>query len=175
MRDQNFIENKGAFSFFRLSLKKTTKKSELNNPLFRNVWTRQLWERYEYDKIEPLRIGGIGYRTYPYPEVSELIDIALESNIDKEVIGACRLLLSLEFIGHEYRERLISCMESKLINISEKRFSQIYDHANLMNQGNLRDVMNKTDKEINSDLIYYQGLYIRTLEIRKRLLPTIAK
>jgi hypothetical protein len=175
MRERNFIENKSAFSLFRLLLLKLSEKSLLENQLYRNAFNGELWERYEFDKIEHLRISGTGYRTYPYPETSELIEIALTSTIDEEIIGACRLLFSLELKGIEFREALVSRLENEHEDISKKRFGQIYDHANLMNQGNLRTVMNKTDKEITADLDYYHDLYFRALGVKKKkLMPTTA-
>lgn len=169
MRDRNFIESERWFSFFRLSLFRVLKKSRRDNPLFRHIWTGQLWERYEFDTIEHLRITGYGYRKYPLLETSELIDIALNSNLDEEIIGACRLLFELEFEGIEFREELINRMERNIKKISKKRFSLIYERANLINQGNLREIMNKTDKEINADLAFYQGLYRRTLELKEKI------
>ena len=167
MRDRNFIENKSKVSQFRLALRKTSKKSLLENPLYRHILTGELWERYEFDLTEQYYFGT-GFRTYPYPETSELIDIALTSDIEEEIIGSCRLLFSLEYMGLEYRAYLVSRMERQAKNISEKRFNLIYQYANLGNQGNLREIMNKTNDEIDEDLAFYQDLYHRALELKRK-------
>ena len=60
-------------------------------------------------------------------------------------------------------------MEQDLKKISEKRFSLIFKYANLGNQGNLRDVIHKTDMKINADLEFHQSLHKRTLELKKRM------
>ncbi len=168
MRKRNFIENISALSKFRLALRKLSEKSLLENSLYRHVLTGELWERYEFDCTDQYSFGT-GFRTYPYPETSELIQTALTSDFDDEIIGACRLLYRLEFIGIEFREYLVKGMEGKSKNISEKRFALIYEYANLGNQGNLREIMNKTNGEIEEDFDYYQDLYHRALELKRRI------
>ncbi len=167
MRGRKFIENKSALSLFRLALRKLSEKSLLENSLYRHVLTGELWERYEFDRTDQYSFGT-GFRTYPYPETSELIQTALNSDMNEEIIGACRLLYRLEFIGIEYREHLVKGMEGQSQNISEKRFALIYEYANLANQGNLREIMNKTNEEIDDDLAFYQDLYHRALELKRK-------
>ena len=167
MKEQNFIENKGWFSRFRLALWKLSEKSILDNSLYRHLLTGELWERYEFGLTEQYSLVT-GFRTYPYPDTSELIEIALTSDIDEEIVGACRLLYRLEYIGFEYREKLVGRMENEPENISEKRFNLIFEYANLGNQGNLRDIMHKTNDEIDADLEFYQDLYYRALELKRK-------
>jgi hypothetical protein len=166
---QRFVEGKGLFSLFRLSLFRTWKKSDLGNPLFRHLWTWSKWERYEYEEDEPNRIMAFAYRFIPYPSTSKLIDIAIESNNEDEIKGACRLLYELEFKGHEYRADLIYSLEQSIDQLTEKRFNIIYENANLINHGNLRDIMNKSDEAISSDLDEYQELYKRALSIKEKI------
>jgi hypothetical protein len=94
---QRFIENRGPFSLFRLSLIRTREKTASGNWLFQNIWTRKLWERYEYDYQESLKLTKRTYRTVPYPITSELIEITINSAVEDEIKGACRLLYELEF------------------------------------------------------------------------------
>jgi hypothetical protein len=97
-----FIENQRDCFKLRLRLKRLKEKSILGNPLYEHRSGKQKWERYTYEKVEHLRITGTGYRRYPYPSTSELIEMAIHSNSNEEVAGAAGLLFQLEFHGKEY-------------------------------------------------------------------------
>ncbi len=165
---QRFIQNRGKFSLFRLSLLRTGKMSPFGNPLFRRYGFGEIWERYEYDYDEVKRIAAFAFRVLPYPKHQDLIEITVESKIEYEIKGACRLLFELEYKGQDYRSDLIKKLEQSVGQLTEKRFKIICENANLINQGNLRDIMNKTDEEISADLIYYQNLYQRTEKIKRK-------
>ncbi len=148
---QQFFENKKPWSFFRIALINTGKRSPLGNPLFKNLWTHKIWERYWYDKVEHLRRRGYGYRVFPNPKTIELINLAIHSNFNEDIIGACRLLFSLEYTGKEYREKLIESLEENIKALTKARFELIYEHADLNNRYNLKDIMHKHNEEITKD------------------------
>ena len=167
--NQRFFEGLSAYSKFRLLLLRVKGKSLFGNPIFRHLPTGLLWERYEFDKVEHMRITGYGYREYPIPELKELIEIAVDSDVKDEIVGASRLLYALEWKGIEFREKLLERMDASVDSISRSKFEYIYEHANLGNLGNLREIMFKSSQEVTADHEYYKELYRRAERIRERV------
>ena len=171
MGKRNFIENKRAAFLLKLKLKKLNEVSILKNALFQDIFSNQIWERYSYDKIEHLRISGTGYRIYPHPSTAELIQIAVKSEIEEEIIGASRLLYSLEFKGVEFRDELVTELENNYQTISLHKFNLIFEHADLSNTSNLREVLNKKASTVSKDYNYYLNLYERAQNVRAKINP----
>ena len=92
----------------------------------------------------------------PLPTTDGLIDIALNTKIENEVVAACQTLTENEAVNkQEFRLMLIDKLE--LINDNDRQ-QKIVELANLSSTLNRRDIFGKSIEEITSDENYYKRI-----------------
>lgn len=141
--------------------------NELDGDLYIDHKTGQKWELYEHDDYETYRKPYLkGLRPYPYPSLDAIIDTVCKSLYKDEIKGGCRLLLENEWLGIEFREKLLDEIEKR--DVSKRTYKLIYKAAELDQKINRRDPINKRVEEVNADYSYYLGLADRALKLLKK-------
>jgi hypothetical protein len=110
----------------------------------------------------------------PEPLTEELIEIALSSKNEDEVVAASlRLRDNEEFKGNEFRKALIdklNCIELDNLHSEEKqRLINIIKYSELDNEINRQEILNKGYKEILKDANFYKSVAEQAATILRRL------
>ena len=127
------------------------------------------WEKYTIGYNED-GDDEFGLRRKPYPTTEKLVDLAVTSNVVEEVEGAAMLLKDQEWNHRvEFREALIESIELNWKTIDANRFSIISGCTELTVPINRREIVGKSNNEIDSDFKYFENLSIRAKELERRL------
>ena len=159
-----FIENEKIAKKKLWKLKKLKEKTTFGGNLYLDKKTGEKWEKYEFFRGRFNRCFGL--RIFPYPSISETIEIILNSNKLYEVLGASQYLNTQEHKGSEYRKELIEKLEQKIKDIDKEKFEAIYFNANLQNNSNLRETIRKPQSQVDKDYNFYIEMFERAKKMK---------
>jgi len=124
--------------------------------------TNQTWLSY-YVNASQHGGGNNILALLPFPTTDDLIDIALNTKIEDEIVAACQTLTENEAVSNEeFRLMLIDRLE--LIN-DKDRHEKIIGLANLSSTLNRKNILGKSIEEITSDRNYYKQIAERAVRL----------
>lgn len=169
MNDLYFIHDQALVDLTLKTLRSTGQTTGYLCETFIDPDSGLKWEKYPMDYNED-GDDEFGLRRIPYPTTEKLVDLAIKSNVVDEVEGAAMLLKDQEWNHRvEFREALIESIELNWNTMDANRFSIISGCTELIVPMNRREIVGKSNKEIESDFKYFENLSIRAKELERRL------
>ena len=162
LTDRKLFSDINLIKTFVSSLKLVGENNKNWTKEYFDLTTNQGWLSY-YVNASQQGGGNNILALLPLPTTDGLVDIALNTKMNDEIVAACQTLTENEAVNNE-EFRLILIDKLELISDKERQ-RKIVELVNLSSTLNRRYILGKSIEEITSDANYYKQIAERAVKL----------